>query len=212
MGFKAPCCGLFTCLCCIASPILCCIFSFIISLLVVVGIVVVALYFILDPKVPEVSLVNQSVQQFNSSLISASATNLYAVSGEFSLTFQFKNPNRLKLDYSNTTVLISYPTTYLLLSNFTIPGFNQPAHDTRNVTVSPSFLTPIPTNVSPSFLADYANGTVPLTMAAKVGGKIDIWGITSPKAGVTMTCDMELDVYTRVIRQSKCSISDPYVN
>lgn len=208
---KAPCCCCH-CLCCLASPILCCLFSVVLSIIVVLGGAVLVLYFLLDPKVPSIALVQQQVSSFNASSFNAGQQNVSEVSGAFQLTFEFHNPNRVGLRYSNATLLLSYPTPPLLLSNFTMPSFQQGAGDTRNVSVSTSFSTSLPTSTAPTFLFQYQNGSLPLHLEVRIDGAINIWGITSPSTGVVISCDLEMAVYSQTITGTQCKKTSSYIS
>ena len=64
-------------------------------------------------------------------------------------------------------------------------GFHQGSFQTQNISVPTNFLTPLPTTTASAFLFQYQNGSVPLQLQAQIAGRVNIWGITSPKATVS---------------------------
>lgn len=163
-----------------------------------------ALYFVLLPKTPGVLLVNEEVQMFNSS----STTGAPIVDGMFSFTFEVYNPNRVKVDFGNSTAQVFYEGVQL--GNGTIPSFSEAKKTAQNKTVDVLFQTAIPSANQAAFSSAYQLGMVTLEVKYALTGRIRIWGIASPKAKVTTTCSISVSVFTRELTGKICHSSKAY--
>ncbi|KAJ1688987.1 hypothetical protein LUZ63_013142 [Rhynchospora breviuscula] len=186
---------------------LCTSICLIVILLVTVGCI---LYFGFRPKAPTYSLTNLSISGFEP-LLTSSVT---PIDPSIVATVKTENPNKkLSILYqTNGIVSVYFDSTYLCSGDW--PSFRQGPQNVTifetNLTGSGILLTALNRD---SIVKAETNGSVPLTVYAKVPVKLKFSFITSWVITVRVTCDVAVTTLTSkaAILSKKCHIKTHYL-
>ncbi|KAK7316617.1 hypothetical protein RJT34_00216 [Clitoria ternatea] len=176
------------CCCC-----LCWFISFIIGLIILLGIAAGILYLIVRPKAPEYSIDTVSVKGMNLTLPSSTVE----ISPEFDVTVRAANSNgKIGIYYeAGSSVQMFYRE--ILLCDGALPAFYQPSN---NVTVFETVLKSngieLTTSDQAALVKAVAQRSVPLQLKLRAPVKVKVGSVKSWKITVKVDCDVTVDELT----------------
>lgn len=194
------------------------ILCFIFFILLLLASLIVALYFVLKPKAPQVTLERIDVQSMSLDAGNISLTNqtlgldslgpltrssLYFNSNT-TLYIRLNNPNKVDLNFKSINISAYYRNESI--GNSLIPTFTQTKESSMNIT-SQFISQNVPLVTSGlSFLNDFMNDSIPFNLLIASNANIQIWGVATPSAKVEVSCKLEYSPVHSRVTSKVCSI------